>query len=106
MTRKEYKEFINNLHCIDGVVCDRFSAWVPGAFLWYGEYYKPNPAFGLMASDMVKGAMYMSTAFDAPVKLIDFYGGFSDGGAVCEVLYKGCVYTDCSSRMAKYSAEK
>lgn len=103
MSGKEYKAFIDSLTCVDGVVCDRLTAWVPGAFEYCGAFYKPNTAFGLLASDMVKGALYMSTAFDAPVKLIDFYSGFSDGGAVCDVLYKGAIYTDCSFRMAKYN---
>ncbi len=100
---KEYKKFIDSLACIDGVVCDRLPAWIPGAFKWYENFYKPNPAFGLSAADMVKGDFYISTAFDTPVKLIDFCSGFSDGGAVCEVLYKGAIYTDCSFRMAKYN---
>ena len=103
MQKKEYKSFIESLTCIDGVVCDCLQSWAPGAFEWFGKFYKPNSAFGLLASDMVKGDLYMSTAFDTPVKLIDFYSGFSDGGAVCEVLYKGRIYTDCSFRMAKYN---
>lgn len=102
MNKKDYKAFINSLTCIDGVVCEKVETWENGSFEFYGGYYKPVDGFGLLASDMVVGALYMSVAFDTPVKLIDFYGGFDDGGAVCTVLYKGGLYTDCSFRMAKY----
>lgn len=103
MTKKDYRAFINSLSCIDGVVCEKVETWETGSFEFYGEYYKPVDGFGLLASDMVVGALYMSAAFDTPVKLIDFIGGFADGGAACTVLYKGGLYTDCSFRMAKYN---
>lgn len=100
---KSYKAFIDSLSYIDGVVCQRVPTWVPGSFGFYDEYYKPVSGFGLFAADMVKGKKYMSTAFDTPVTLIDYISGFDDGGAVCTVLYKGGLYTDCSFRMAKYN---
>lgn len=100
---KSYKAFIDSLSCIDGVVCKRVPAWVPGAIGFYNDWFLPVPDFGLLASDMVIGARYMSTAFDTPVVLIDYIGGFADGGAACTVLYKGGLYTDCSFRMAKYN---
>jgi hypothetical protein len=100
---KSYKAFIDSLSCIDGVVCKQVPAWVPGSFGFYDNYYVPVPDFGLLASDMVIGARYMSAAFDTPVVLIDYIDGFNDGGAACTVLYKGGLYTDCSFRMAKYN---
>lgn len=97
-----YKEFINSLYVIDGAVCDRLASWVPGAFEFYGKYYKPNENFGLLAADMVKGKKYISTAFDAPVTLHDVVYIGPDGGAAVTVIYRGGLYTDCSFRMAKY----
>ena len=100
----KYSDFINGLRVIDGIVCDRLPEWVPGAFEFYGEYFKPRADFGLLAGDMVKGRFYMSTAFDVPVKLIDIDYVGPDGGAAVTVLYNGGLYTDCSFRMAPYNA--
>lgn len=98
----KYAEFINSLFVINGLVCRSFPGPVPGGFEWYGSYYSPVAGFGVPAADLVLGALYMSTAFDRPVKLYSVDRVGPDAFAMVTVEYKGRLFCDGSFRMAPY----